>query len=432
MFRRILKAFKKALKCSNDSDIIIEGNQGKRGASKQFRDKPGPDDAKLHGTEPGDTEPELDAYTGSKNTESENPEACIIKSAFERVPENVWVEIATLLSVVDRASLAFTCRYTHTFMSKALKLAPTNKYEFILRLEKDGVWLAEILCGKCRKFHLPRGEKQPKGCSTRPFKSRSLPSQVEFDLVTAILRCHKFNSTLYTVDHLASTKEYADQEAKIINYVSAQISQGNLILKSETILCAGNDRLNALKYVPKLKSLLRKHHELGQICHHNDWVGVMPFASGPRSSAAHAPRFHGQLRSLVESNLHNQATYECLWTHPRTCWTECNASSALEARLEGLWYCTCCSTDFKITIVHGEGRNSRAKFVVLTSWKNLGYGSNLGEYEWREYKASPDVSQPHRRFQAESAAKRFEDRGAGGDTWVSYRPSRWRLEEFFP
>jgi hypothetical protein len=384
MFRRIFRAPKKEVVSVGDSDTDNQWDKVENVSSRQFLKRPRPDDI------------------ASNDTKSENTKPCIVNTIFETIPKNIWIEIATPLSAVDRASLGFTCRHTHKLMGRALRLSPISRHQFLQRLENDGTWLAEILCGDCKKFHLPRVEKKPKGCSAQPrrgpdrLKPHSLPSQVHFDLVTAILRCHRFNATLYTTDILASTKERTNHQARIINNISARVSEGHLILKTETILCPGNNRVDALKSVPKLERLLKKHREVARICQHNDWLRVIPFAFRP-----HCPYESNEMRcqiqcpDLEESDLPNKALHNCLWTHEKACWAHCDASSRVEASLAGLCSCTCCSTDYKINIIHGDGQGSQAKFLVLTSWKDLGRGTRLmntnGENTWQCFTFLPHL-----------------------------------------
>lgn len=56
---------------------------------------------------------------------------------LEIIPNEILIDIATLLCPMDRACLAFTSRHTHRVIGKALNLRPSrDRYDFLHRLEK--------------------------------------------------------------------------------------------------------------------------------------------------------------------------------------------------------------------------------------------------------------------------------------------------------
>ncbi|KAK7402642.1 hypothetical protein QQX98_011622 [Neonectria punicea] len=355
------------------------------------------------------------------------------KTTIQNIPAETLVEIATILSPVDRASFALAYRHTHGIIGRALRLDGANQYQLLSRLEGDGVLLTDILCSICRKFHPPRrnrawtaqeglrdcvkgGAREVLQNSDSPF----LPEEVYFDLVAAILRCHRFNSKQYDVNLLGSRRLYGRGNAKIGAVVSAKVFDRHLLLKTEMFLFAGTNRASALENISQLESLLHGHRHLGNICRHNRWANIWTwmFPPHPRRVQSTNPA----TSSVVQTaDLPEQDLQTCLWTHERTCWTRCDASSRLETNMTGIWSCMGCLTDYKISTLHVENAHPKAertKILVFTSWKDLGSGESVYDPQWNGHLELPPVLRPMfpRSLRYWSLLDCFEN---GGQGWLA-------------
>ncbi|KAJ3548892.1 hypothetical protein NM208_g794 [Fusarium decemcellulare] len=248
---------------------------------------------------------------------------------------------------------------------------------------------------------------------------KSVPSFVNFDLVAMVMRSFRHNSGLYGPDRLASSRYRAIGCARIFSNTSARIFNQRLILKSETFLFAGRGS-DTLEKVPKVWQLFQKHIELGKVCQHVRWGEVLPFIF-----SYHAPLHElqkGQSFSKPNHikilNVSGKSLQRCVWTHPGGCWARCKAGSMLKPILEGLWSCESCSTDYKISTARGDGQSSRAKFLVLTSWKNLGRGEDAADKQWKEFVNSSRVVDFGRTTALYSTASSYEQ-----DSINPYQPS---------
>lgn len=165
---------------------------------------------------------------------------------------------------------------------------------FLRRLERDGMWLSEILCETCSKFHLPRKDRTwneyegPRRCiqyangrALEYLESPYLPRQVHFDIVAAITRSYRFESGLYDINYLFSTDQYTAGRAKITSNVSARLYKGTLVLKTELVLSAGKMAF-ASENVDKLEKVLQKSTKLENVCQHVKWAEVLPFIFRPQ------------------------------------------------------------------------------------------------------------------------------------------------------
>ncbi|KAF4979179.1 hypothetical protein FZEAL_4552 [Fusarium zealandicum] len=351
------------------------------------------------------------------------PEPVSPKPGLNTIPVEILIDIATRLSPLDRACLAFTCRHTYSPMKRSLNLCPyAQQYHFLYRLEQDGLWLPEILCQCCRKFHLPRlgagwNEKEAARDCVRNGHvvhikyrhSRFLPDHVHWDIVQAITRSHRWNSTLYSASQLASESRWTKGEVEITSKTSAQMYMTFLLLKTETVLRVGS-KWNLVKNMPKLRRLLDERGWLQNVCRHSDWRQSQgwPIIFEPHVAL---PRIDVETRTL----------HTCLWTHEETCWTRCPASSRIEMSLERLLQCKFCSTDYKLSIVRLGGRSSEANLVVLTVWKNLGQGGDVFDDHWVKHMERGPVYLLDRKTIRNDVARYFEGSWAQGSDWV-YHP----------
>ncbi|KAF4985240.1 hypothetical protein FDECE_16710 [Fusarium decemcellulare] len=234
--------------------------------------------------------PDLVAQDGFNTSLNVGPNIHKAQKGLHDLPMELLIEIATQLCPLDRASLACVSRHTHMITSRALRLDWKLRFKLLERLESDGVWLPEILCSLCYKFHQPRdlvwteaeghrecvlyGDPTIGRKTTSPY----LPTQVYFDIVSAISRCSRFGSKLYDVDRLASSHHYKREGAKINRIVSARVHQEHVIIKTETVLFSGQNRATALENVHNIERLIHDNAGLAPICGHGLWVDLLRFA----------------------------------------------------------------------------------------------------------------------------------------------------------
>ncbi|KAJ3528440.1 hypothetical protein NM208_g10196 [Fusarium decemcellulare] len=302
---------------------------------------------------------------------------------LHNLPRELLIEIATQLCPLDRASLACVSRHTHMIAGRALRVDWKLRFKLLERLESDGVWLSEILCSLCYRFHQPRdlvwteaeghrecvlyGDPTIARKTTSPY----LPTQVYFDIVSAISRCSRFGSKLYDVDRLASSHHYKRDGAKINRIVSARVHQEHVIIKTETVLFSGQNRATALENVHNIERLIHDNAGLAPICGHGLWIDLLRFAFPNIVDSLVSPHFPPLYRSEVQ---------ECLWTHERTCWTRCDVSSRLENWLRTMFSCAHCATNFNASVVYLQ--DTQTKLLILTSWKDLGRCQDVTDIFW--------------------------------------------------
>ncbi|RBR15751.1 hypothetical protein FVER53590_25929 [Fusarium verticillioides] len=123
---------------------------------------------------------------------------------LKTLPTELVVKIATALHPIDRASLAFTSSWLHRIIGNALKLNQFDRSEFLRRLELDGMWLSEIFCEACQKFHEPRKSRKFTPIEARracikhgdpKLEEKSFSPYLEdinFDIVAALSRFNRF------------------------------------------------------------------------------------------------------------------------------------------------------------------------------------------------------------------------------------------------
>ncbi|RTE80169.1 hypothetical protein BHE90_005373 [Fusarium euwallaceae] len=321
-------------------------------------------------------------------------------SALQALPRNMLVKIATYLSSVNRACLALTCRHTHQVLGRALRLAAYERYKFLRRLERDGMWPSKILCGACSKFHLPRLDRNwdehegPRRCiqygngyPLQYLESPYLPRQVHYDIVAAITRSHRFNSRLYDINFLSSKDQYTAGRVKITSNVSARHYKGAIVLKTELVLSAGK-LAYAWENMEKLEKMLQKSTKLENVCQHVKWTEVLPFLfrlqlptvrkSGQSCLGNHTGK---------ECKVSNKDLHECLWTHSQRY--------------------------YKISLVRQKGKSSEMNSVVLTSWKNLGQCTNVFDDNWTSHMKTCRSDLQHRATELYDVARSYENPAKG-------------------
>lgn len=340
--------------------------------------------------------------TEDRDDQAQAEENPIRDNPFESISNELLIMVATLLSPLDRASLAFTSRHTHALLQNALSLNPhSDRYNFLSRLENSGIWPEEILCAGCKKFHLPRKRRQwtQKEGSRDCIRNGSmfllgyletpyLQYQVHFDLVAAIMRSHRHNSGVYSVNLLASHQVHANERVKIVSTTSARVHQGQLLLKTETFVFCGK-AAEALWNIALARKMLSSIESLWQVCQHLNWDQPWRFVFYPFFHFLHeskgVPQYREDTGTFVSRYDQNMsALHKCLWTHPSNCWIRCQAASRVETSLDMPWSCKGCTTDYKVSVgyLEREGMSSLGKYVVFTSWKNLGEGHDVTDKRW--------------------------------------------------
>ncbi|KAF4974022.1 hypothetical protein FZEAL_9042 [Fusarium zealandicum] len=347
------------------------------------------------------------------------------KAGIETLPRELIIEIADYLSPCRRASLAITSRRIHHFIGRALRLSPADRHSFLYALENDGVWISEILCQFCNKFHLPRQNRlwtMEKG--SRPCISDGNPQiiawshppslPVTWDMVAAITRCQRHGSTQYSVDCLQRNRTFKNGDTRIEVNTSARVSRGHLILKTETILDpgGGHDYGRTIENVPKLRHLIEKRPKLARICGHAKWTDayLLMFDTDAKMDGPTPPdQWPSFSRVPGDIDLSGRVLQECLWNHERMCWPRCDAASRLGPYLGSLWACGRCSTDYKVSTRHRTG----GKVLVFTSWKDLGTGKDILRQPWVEHLGIQEIEEVIRvrsavRFSLESRYNKGE------------------------
>ncbi|KAF4451720.1 hypothetical protein F53441_5399 [Fusarium austroafricanum] len=391
--------------------------------------------------------------------DSSNGEWSECKSALPRqiglqgLPKELIIHIAGLLNPVDRASLAFTHRWTYSITKNALSLSPTDRHAFLNRLEADGIWLHMILCKSCKIFHRPQldrfykkeegdrlciqhGSANLRSLSFSPY----LPPNVHFDLLAAISRSHKFrpNSPVYRPELLTCVQIHTNGQGELLIRKESGLHfsrGGHAILKSQMILFPGrhkdHDPTKSLADTLNLAETLESTSLLGNICGHAYWPDLCLFMFHGYTPLE---RNHGQWSSPNNLSLFSEspkALQECIWTHKGDCWLRCKARAQIESGLEGrMWSCGKCSTNYTINTIRLDGHC--ANFVVMTSWKDLGTCMDRSDWRWRQHLANFDL--PDRQPDAlDAVAREVEESTRDSEGRSCYFPqlSKQRLREMF-
>ncbi|KAF5597693.1 hypothetical protein FPANT_4009 [Fusarium pseudoanthophilum] len=151
---------------------------------------------------------------------------------LKTLPTELVIKIATALHPIDRASLAFTSSWLHRIIGNALKLNQFDRAEFLRRLELDGMWLSEIFCEACQKFHEPRVSREFTPREARracvkygdpKLEEKSFPpflEDINFDIVAALSRFSRFRHKF------TAESDFAAQWARLEDIVSVHTLTG--------------------------------------------------------------------------------------------------------------------------------------------------------------------------------------------------------------
>lgn len=283
------------------------------------------------------------------------------------------------LSDVDRAALALSCQQALSMAGRGvLRLPVGDKFLLLQRLERDGYRMeeGEILCPVCQYFHLPRlrpGENSSRFEGQRACLSRGTErtqamgygdmAPLRFDMVAAILRSHRHKSNFYHPRMLYTVKQHwTGSDAGPIIYFRgrAAVIHDQLIVESNINLYVGHSNV----IVPLLTKFLKNNHDLMHICDHHKWEHFLE-GSKPNTDQDVVTRFAHNcvLRPKQEEE------------KPRGIASPPNDATT---RNKGT-LCDDCCTAFTISCCKTEGRGYA---MILTSWKNYGYGRDLDDPIW--------------------------------------------------
>ncbi|KAH8670706.1 hypothetical protein BGZ61DRAFT_483050 [Ilyonectria robusta] len=349
-------------------------------------------------------------------------------AALNTLPTEIFQEISSYVSPVDRAALALVShRHLYMLGRNVLRLEQKGRYQLLKRLEVDGCFVSQILCPLCRIFHTPRnthvsdlreggracvkfGDRKIQQKTT----SRHLPRHVHFDLVAAITRSHRHKSALHEPRLLNSSHYYFHEygTARISCYVSAKVVNRRLLLKTEKYLFPRVETLDALDAIPELLGVLKRNPGLGACCAHHDWQWFRRFIFRPH------PYFPEETNKQW-----------CLWTHGERCWhphrvREGPCLGGVKDDLLEIRGCQRCHTDIGISVrnIHGE-----SAALILTTWKDLGLGMDTEDVSWKSHlEHTPGQQKKDRKTKIGDIHTAFETRpgriqrvydGPSGDEW---------------
>ncbi|KAF5654304.1 hypothetical protein FCIRC_13983 [Fusarium circinatum] len=228
---------------------------------------------------------------------------------LKTLPIELVSRIATALHPVDRASLAFTSSWLHSIIGNALKLNQFDRSEFLRRLQLDGMWLSEIFCEICQKFHEPRKSRNftpreaRRACIhygdpklEKQSFSRFLGKEIHFDIMAALLRLRRFrHKSTYQSDFAAHleymiqfTRDYVDDEEDPHIQVDQDLyysQEDHILIKSQRRLfpgrSTGREVTGILNGARDLGWIIHENPELLAVCEHTYWPDLYPFLFRP-------------------------------------------------------------------------------------------------------------------------------------------------------
>ncbi|KAG4268200.1 hypothetical protein FPRO04_12592 [Fusarium proliferatum] len=193
----------------------------------------------------------------------------------------------------------------------ALKLNRFDRSKFLRRLELDGMWLSEIFCEICQKFHEPRKSRDftPRearracvkyGDPKLEEKSFSPYLQdIHFDIIAALSRSRRFRHKATAESDFAAqwyhledmvewTTYYPDDPENPRVRVEQTIyysGEDHILIKSQGTLftgeSTGRDLLGILNRARTLSRIIHDAPELWAVCPHASWTELYPFLFRP-------------------------------------------------------------------------------------------------------------------------------------------------------
>lgn len=330
------------------------------------------------------------------------------------------------LSDVDRAALSLSCRQALSTVGRGvLKLSAEDKFLLLQRLERDGYLMeeGEMLCPVCQYFHLPldlarsrpgeepsrfEGQRACLNHGTERMQAMGYGDMapLRFDMVAAILRSHRHKSSFYRPRILYTLHHYSTG-SKALGTISvrvrARVIHDQLIVEP----CISLYQRDPSVIVPLLKEFLENNHRLMHICEHHEWQHVLG-GFGPDADLDVLTRF----------------AHHCVWGRKRSR-REKEMRRGIEppnrtTRRNNGTFCDDCCTAFIISCCGGGGDGS---VMVLTTWKNYGYGRDLDDPMWLSH-TNTIAGHDSRRYVPEMSA--FE--GTHFALGAEYCPFQWMRE----
>ncbi|KAF5582655.1 hypothetical protein FPCIR_9406 [Fusarium pseudocircinatum] len=196
---------------------------------------------------------------------------------LKTLPTELLIKIATALHPINRASLAFTSSWLHSIIGNALKLNQFDRLEFLRRLELDDMWLSEIFCEICQKFHEPRKSRNFTPREARRACIRYGDPKLE-----------KPNFASHLEQMIEFTLDYVDDEEGPHIRVDQDIyysHEDRILIKSQRTLFPGRNTgrevMGILNGARNLGWIIHENPELLAVCEHTYWPEVYPYLFRP-------------------------------------------------------------------------------------------------------------------------------------------------------
>ena len=207
--------------------------------------------------------------------------------SLENIPVEMVREIVGHLDRwVDKAALALVSKTLLYRLGKAAFQPDTPrkpdtpcKNHLLMRLERDGVYPEAIHCYSCHGFHSPF-LSLPSACrhhGSTPVKSSdrlsqintsdmanelmispNLPENLHFNMVNAVMRCHRHNWKTYTPLMLATAEHWRDPDgpARMTIFTRCYVVRGRLILGQQRLILPASGTQDRAAAVSGLGGLL--------------------------------------------------------------------------------------------------------------------------------------------------------------------------------
>ncbi|KAK5657425.1 hypothetical protein OQA88_2997 [Cercophora sp. LCS_1] len=296
------------------------------------------------------------------------------------LPTELLLTITTNFHPEETASLALTC---HTLLHKlgatSFSLQSPQKYNLLRLASKDGIYPHLIVCPLCHVFHTPfpldwwrravGDQISMRLCETSWHSNKSeswdtieiispeLPPQTHFNMVAAVMRCHRFGWPGFGPEVLNSGDRVEIGGWRIHRYHDFGIRGGHLLLKAERLvwLKEGENLAEAVEILSKAVAE-KKGWKFEAFCGHLMWARDVGVLKGGCVA--------GWEGGIMEG--------EC---------GECNRDHGKE--IGRVKTCGKCYTDYAVAFV--DMPDGKGKVCVLTTWKDLGSGERLESPEWRSH-----------------------------------------------
>ncbi|KAF4511606.1 hypothetical protein G6O67_003387 [Ophiocordyceps sinensis] len=289
-------------------------------------------------------------------------------SALEGLTKKVMREIIAPLHQVDRVSLALVNRTMLRLLGgPSLQLPKSSRFELLSRLERDGVCPAYILCTQYRVFHPPglfpasQRSSSNKSCYV---STVYLPPYLYFNMVAAVMRCHRHGWSKYSAEALSKSfrYEYFDESRypRIVSTTQCQIVNGRLIAKNEILIfpCKGLAGLRDAKVkVDHLFHESAENHEVLQYrCSHMRWT-----------------EYKSRTSLLRDGRMWNPRPLSKDW-------------GFLHRGRYRVFHCPGCYTSHALSAYDLPDDGGRV--IAMTAWKDLGSGISIKDLRWISHLSS--------------------------------------------